>query len=273
MEGLKNRGDTMLDKRVMSAIVAIPLLVLFTLCGGIIFKIGVAAITGIALYEYVHAYSESDNKAIVSILLIGFIIDYTLIFTKGLNACLPVIFLVTIFSMAAPIFSRKYNVVSSAVTITGFIYIICFFSFLILIRDHNHGSYLIWIVFIIAWCCDTFAYYTGKTFGRTKLCPSVSPKKTVEGSIGGILGSVLGLMIYAYITKKVDFEAYQLILLGITGSIVSQLGDLSASLIKRHMGIKDYGNIMPGHGGILDRFDSILFTAPIVYYCIIIFIG
>lgn len=261
------------EKRVISAIIAIPLLLLFTLCGGIIFKAGVILITGIALYEYIKAYKESEYSVIVSVLVIGFIISFVSILIKGIDTYLPIIFIITILSMAMPIFNRKYNVISSALTITGYIYIICFFSLLILIRDYSKGNYLIWIVFIIAWCSDTFAYYIGKNFGKTKLCPQVSPKKTVEGSIGGVIGSVLGLLIYAYITKHVDFSNYQLVLLGAFGSAVSQIGDLSASLIKRFIGIKDYGNIMPGHGGILDRFDSILFTAPVVYYCILIFIG
>jgi phosphatidate cytidylyltransferase len=109
--------------------------------------------------------------------------------------------------------------------------------------------------------------------GKRKLCPDVSPKKTVEGSIGGIFGSIIGVLLWSYFISSTATAWYQIILLGIVAGVISQIGDLSASLIKRYIGVKDYGKIMPGHGGILDRFDSILFTAPIVYYYIKIFIG
>ena len=262
-----------MGKRVISAIIAIPLLLFFTISGGFIFKAGVIFITAVALYEYINAYKNTENKAIIFVLFLGFILYYSLIFTDKYKYILPIIFLVVIISMATPIFNDKYNVISSTITITGFIYIVGFLSLLILIRDYNHGSMLIWLVFIISWCCDTFAYYSGRKFGKHKLCPRVSPKKTVEGSLGGILGSVVGILIWGYFNQNINFMWYQLILLGVIGSIISQIGDLSASLIKRYIGIKDYGNIMPGHGGILDRFDSILFTSPVVYYYIVMFLG
>ncbi|SKA87040.1 phosphatidate cytidylyltransferase [Caloramator quimbayensis] len=266
----------MVDKRVISAVVAIPILIFCLFFGKIIFKSGIVFVSAICIYEYINAYKKSNHPVIEVILILGFILISISIFLKIIpNVILPIIYIVVISSMAAPIFFKKYNVVSSALTITGFIYIVCFFSLLTLIRDNaKGGSYLIWIVFIIAWSCDTAAYYSGRFFGKRKLCPSVSPKKTVEGSIGGIIGSVIGIIIWALISKSViTINWSSLILLGIIGGIVSQLGDLSASLIKRYVGIKDYGNIMPGHGGLLDRFDSILFTVPIVYYYITIFMG
>lgn len=265
----------MIDKRVISAAIAIPILIFCVTFGGIIFKSSVVLVTGISIYEYILAYKNSDYKIIQSVLIFGFLLISILIYMNLLkNFILPIIYLILILSMATPIFKRKYNIVSSALTFTGFIYIVCFFSFLILIRDYsNGGKYLIWLVFIIAWSCDTAAYYSGKFFGKRKLCPQVSPKKTVEGAIGGIVGSVLGIIIWGIICRSsISFSWSLLIFLGIIGAIVSQLGDLSASLIKRYVGIKDYGYIMPGHGGMLDRFDSILFTIPIVYYYITILI-
>jgi phosphatidate cytidylyltransferase len=128
-------------------------------------------------------------------------------------------------------------------------------------------------VFIISWFCDTFAYYAGRFFGKRKLCPEVSPKKTVEGSIGGVLGGTVGVILWWIITPVKGISWYEPIILGMVGTAVSQIGDLVASSIKRHVGIKDYGKIMPGHGGILDRFDSILYTAPLVYYYITMFMG
>ncbi|HSH36827.1 phosphatidate cytidylyltransferase, partial [Schnuerera sp.] len=125
-------------------------------------------------------------------------------------------------------------------------------------------------IFIIAWGTDTFAYLTGSLFGKNKLCPKLSPKKTVEGSIGGIIGSIILTLIFVKYYGL--FPIWKFFLLAFLGSIIAQLGDLNASKIKRVTGIKDYGFIMPGHGGILDRFDSILFTAPFVYYFVNFFL-
>lgn len=264
----------MLDKRVVSAAAAIPILIFCVALGGIVFKAAIVLVMGICIYEYILAYKNTDFKIIKSVIILGYLLVSIFIFLNSFkNIILPIVFLVLILSMATPIFKKEYNVISSALTVTGFIYIVCFFSLLVLIRDNPIGKYLIWIVFIIAWCCDTAAYYSGKFFGKRKLCPRVSPKKTIEGSIGGILGSVIGIIIWGIISRyNVPFNWSLLILLAVIGSVISQIGDLSASLIKRYVGIKDYGYIMPGHGGLLDRFDSILFTIPVVYYYIAILI-
>ena len=152
------------------------------------------------------------------------------------------------------------------VTLLGFIYIPVFLSHINLLS--NTGSIYIWLVFIFAWISDTFAYFTGVFFGKHKLIPHISPKKTIEGSIGGILGTVLVTVAFAMFFKEEN--PIYFVPLAIVGSTVSQLGDLFASAIKREFNIKDYGNLIPGHGGVLDRFDSILFTAPLTYYGVIL---
>ena len=126
-------------------------------------------------------------------------------------------------------------------------------------------------VFIGSWATDTCAYFAGYFFGKHKLAPVISPKKTVEGSIGGILGTLILMLTYSYIGAEVcdvRVNAVNVIILSLICGGVSQLGDLCASVIKREQGIKDYGHIMPGHGGVMDRFDSVLFAAPVVYYFI-----
>ncbi|NLB80545.1 MAG: phosphatidate cytidylyltransferase [Clostridiaceae bacterium] len=123
-------------------------------------------------------------------------------------------------------------------------------------------------MFITSFFTDTFAYLTGRFFGRRKLLPHISPNKTVEGSIGGILGSCAGMLIYGIIVQfffNLTVNYLLLFGMGFVCSVVSQFGDLAASRIKRQYGIKDYGNIIPGHGGIMDRFDSVIFTAPTIY--------
>ena len=122
-----------------------------------------------------------------------------------------------------------------------------------------------------AFMSDTGAYFMGRALGKHKLCPHVSPNKTVEGSIGGFIGSVVGMIIYHLVVKatvSLDLGWAMIIVLGLVGSLLGQIGDLSFSVIKREFGIKDYGAIFPGHGGVLDRFDSVLFVSP-AYYLII----
>lgn len=131
---------------------------------------------------------------------------------------------------------------------------------------HLHGALALLLPFIAAWCSDTMALVFGLLFGKHKLIPKVSPKKTVEGAFGGLVGGALGMVIFGAIASqffKAEPQYLLLICAGVVGSVAGQVGDLSLSLIKRNVGIKDYGNIMPGHGGVLDRFDSVLFTAPL----------
>lgn len=152
-----------------------------------------------------------------------------------------------------------------AITIT---FIVNGLSSIVLLRDYEYGNYIYLLVFICPWITDIFAYFTGYFFGKHKLIPDVSPKKTVEGAIGGVVFCSLMLVLYGYILSvcieglKVNYLA--LVLVGIVLSAVSQCGDLVFSLIKRRYGIKDYGKLMPGHGGILDRFDSVISSAPFV---------
>ena len=140
------------------------------------------------------------------------------------------------------------------------------FASLVLVRDAEPLRYL--LIFIAAWSTDTFALFAGKFFGRRKLCEHISPKKTVAGAVGGVIGCVAAFAVYALAVDMLYGirENYLLLaLLAVCGSAVSMLGDLAASVIKRAFGVKDYGNIFPGHGGVLDRFDSMLFVAPFVY--------
>lgn len=154
------------------------------------------------------------------------------------------------------------------------IYVSFLMAHILLVRKLPHGNYLIWIIFITAWLSDTMAFTVGKSFGKNKLMPEISPKKTVEGALGGLAGSVLFNLIFGFICAgagKLNVNYFGLICLSIIAGVMSQLGDLVASSIKREQGIKDYSSLLPGHGGILDRFDSVLFVAPVVYYFVIIF--
>ncbi len=165
--------------------------------------------------------------------------------------------------------------VSTAFTTTAYV-IICFTCLLQLrhIADadgNTVGQYFYLLVFVAAWITDTFAYFTGVFFGKHKLIPRVSPKKTVEGAIGGIVFCVIAFIIYAKILTSVsdiDVNYVSFAVFGLCLSVLSQVGDLLASAIKRSYGIKDYGKLFPGHGGVLDRFDSIMVLCPVLYICI-----
>ena len=149
-------------------------------------------------------------------------------------------------------------------------------SFVFLTRQLDNGIYLVWMIFISSWISDTFAYLTGVMFGRHKLAPVLSPKKSVEGAVGGIAGAALTGALFGVLFRSA-FEIEQIVLIltvvGGAGSVISQVGDLAASAIKRKHEIKDYGKLIPGHGGIMDRFDSVIFTAPITYFLIILLMG
>ena len=152
-------------------------------------------------------------------------------------------------------------------TLTGLVYVVFFSFHLVLLDQLETGHIFIWTVVLSAFGSDIFAYFTGMLWGKKKLAPVLSPKKTVEGSVGGIIGAGVLCLIFGLIFARQYL--WQCLLIGIVGGAVSQAGDLTASAFKRKMGIKDYGKLIPGHGGIMDRFDSVIFVAPFVYYLVL----
>lgn len=163
----------------------------------------------------------------------------------------------------------KYTFKEIAMVFVGVVYVTMMLSSLYQTRCMDGGIYLVWIVFISAWGSDTCAYCVGKLFGKHKLPSKLSPKKTIEGCTGGVIGAMIIAAIYAYIFKdNLEMHGCSIALFTIVGglgAICSQIGDLAASAIKRNYQVKDYGTLIPGHGGIMDRFDSILFTAPLAF--------
>jgi len=180
---------------------------------------------------------------------------------------------VTIAVMASAVYgfdvkNRKMDDVLA--TITSLVYVTGLFFYVVLI-DGTKEPVMIWSVFLIAFGTDIFAYFVGVTLGKHKLCPNLSPKKSIEGAIGGVLGAVILNGLFLYFVLPEYFVPG--IIISVLGSVISQCGDLAASLFKRHMGIKDYGKLIPGHGGVMDRFDSVIFVAPVIYYAILIVTG
>ena len=173
------------------------------------------------------------------------------------------LFIVSVFS------GKKLPVTEAALSGATGVYVAFGFASLVLLRDLPHGLWIVLLAFLIPWMTDTFAYFSGRLFGKHKLIPEVSPKKTVEGSVGGTLCAVLLTLLYAFLVGLLTDASPRYLPLAVVAlvvSLLSQCGDLIMSLIKRHYGIKDYGTLFPGHGGVLDRFDSIVCTAPFLYF-------
>ena len=174
-----------------------------------------------------------------------------------------------LWTFTADVFSRgKIDYEVSAASFMGIFYTSFAFACLVWLRATT-GPYRYLLVFIGPWVSDTFAYLTGRAIGKHKLIPEVSPKKTVEGAVGGIVFAALAFVLYGWIIKRffapsIDVNPLFMALSGVIVAVVSQIGDLAMSVIKRRYGIKDYGNLFPGHGGVLDRFDSVLLTAPVL---------
>lgn len=248
-------------KRSISGIVGVFFLIMIINLGGIYLLSSILVLTILGIREFYKALNSIDIKPVYTI---GYIACFAL-FLNRLNMGMGigvVLVSLTICLLFMLVFKMNLKIQDITSTMFGIVYI----PFLLFYIYDLHDTPYIWLVFLMAFGTDTFAYFIGSNFGKNKLCPKISPKKSVEGSIGGILGSLLITISYS-LFMSLD-KIGLLIVLGVIVSIISQIGDLAASRIKREVGIKDYGSIMPGHGGVLDRFDSIIISAPIVYYYI-----
>ncbi len=274
----------MLKTRVISALVGLVLLIGVLYLGSVVLGVAVTLIAAIGLYEFYNSAEKIKNikpikivgyLSIIPLLLLG--LEQTGWYELNLSTITGLSSIIIIFlSMAFIVFGhKKYNIIDVCVTAFGIAYVPFLMSFLIMIRNLEYGMILIWLIFIGAWGTDTLAYTFGRLFGKRKIVPEISPKKTIAGAVGGVFGCVFLMILFGIITRnyfglEIAFPA--LILLGVFCGAISQLGDWTASAIKRYANVKDYGSIMPGHGGVLDRFDSILFVAPVVYYVLVLFI-
>ncbi|MBD5465594.1 MAG: phosphatidate cytidylyltransferase [Lachnospiraceae bacterium] len=171
----------------------------------------------------------------------------------------------------------KYHANQVMSAVFAFLYAPIMLSYIYLTRNLKDGIYLVWLIFISSWICDTCAYLVGMLIGKHKMAPKLSPKKSVEGAIGGVAGAFFVGVLYGYVLAHFGFlELENILLIGVIagiGGIISQIGDLAASAVKRNFSIKDYGKLIPGHGGIMDRFDSVMFTAPMVYYLAVLLLN
>ena len=167
----------------------------------------------------------------------------------------------------------KYKAENVMWSFFGIIYVTVMLAYIYETRTLDNGVYLVWLIFVSSWGNDTFAYFTGVLFGKHKMAPKLSPKKSVEGAVGGVTGATLLGIIYGFIISGrmsgiFVHPVWTFAIASFIGALLSIIGDLAASAIKRNYDIKDYGKLIPGHGGIMDRFDSVIFTAPAVYWAV-----
>ena len=186
----------------------------------------------------------------------------------GLSGALMVSLVLLLALIVWYVFWMRARIPDVGVSFFGAAYCGMLLSGLVVVRQalpHPWGGVLVLGIFFSVWANDSFAYLVGSKFGKHKLAPVVSPKKTVEGAVGGVVGGAVLVLIAAVImnrTLDLEMPLWSAVVLGAVGAVLGEIGDLSFSVIKRQTGIKDYGHIFPGHGGVLDRFDSVLFVAP-----------
>lgn len=264
----------MFKTRLLSGIVLV-LIALFTLISGgeILFAtLFVISVIGMnELYKIFNIHTKAPG-------ICGYLFAtayYCLLYAKpllpqGIDWFLLLFMAFLIVMMTILVFGYpNYKTEQIFVAFFGLFYVAVMLSFIYRTRILPAGIFTVWLVFICSWGCDTCAYCVGMLIGKHKMAPQLSPKKSIEGGIGGVLGATLLAVIYAVAINhfgNAGVDVVRFAVIGAAGGAISQVGDLAASAIKRFHEIKDYGKFIPGHGGILDRFDSVIFTAPIIYY-------
>lgn len=263
----------MFKTRLLSGIVLVAVALLTIISGGYVLfftLLGISLIGMQELYKVMKVREDHFNALEIAGYL-GAVIYYVLMsldFEK--YGMMGVIISFMMFMFVYVFTYPKFKADQVMPAFFGVVYVAVMLSFIYLTRNLPDGKFLVWLIFLCSWGCDTCAYCVGMLIGKHKMAPVLSPKKSIEGAVGGVVGAALLGVIYAAATQGKMAE-YALICA--VGALISMVGDLAASAIKRNQNIKDYGKLIPGHGGILDRFDSVIITAPVIYYLAKIILG
>ena len=265
----------MFKTRLASGVVLILLALIFIINGGYLLLTVLGIISEIGLFELYRAIGiekkapAAAGYAAAAVFYLNIAFDFLpsemMLVMALLIACM------CIYVLGYP----RFNAQEIMGAFFGVFYVALMLSCIYSTRSLDGGVYLVWLIFLCSWGCDTCAYCVGMLIGKHKMAPVLSPKKSIEGAVGGVVGAALLTLIYGLIFKDAmgaDMKYIAAMTAVCTvGSLISMVGDLAASAIKRNYDIKDYGKLIPGHGGILDRFDSVIFTAPFIFYCLNLF--
>ncbi len=275
-----------MKKRVLSALVMAVACLAAIYFGGYVFGAFFFLAVAVALYEFYRASEKASFKPVKSsgfVFLLMFalmvifksssITNLYVDFPFGIgerNLFEPLLFVAIILCLGAIVFHHEKHTFSDiGITIFGGFYVVILMSYVVPLRNMKNGLWIVILPLITAIAADTFALFTGMAIGKHKLIPKVSPNKTVEGAVGGWLGAIVISMAYYFILTAFDISIglkwFDFLIIGVAGGVLAQIGDLGASAIKRYVGIKDFGNLIPGHGGALDRIDSYMILFPFVF--------
>ncbi|MGB9663893.1 MAG: phosphatidate cytidylyltransferase [Ignavibacteria bacterium] len=260
-----------LFQRVLVSIIAIPLILLIVYLGKVYFTLFISVIVFLTLYEF---FKLSEHKGAKPDYFSGFLFSalvIVLFYTNQLNYFLPLTFLLLAITSIFNLTKTENNAfLNVGVTVFGSILLSLFYSTLIGIRekfvdDYSKGAFVIMTILAAIWICDSAAYFGGTAFGKHRLLERISPKKSVEGAIFGFVFALLTFVVGKF--TVINFLNWNdVIYMGLVVGVIGQIGDLVESMFKRDVGVKDSSNLIPGHGGILDRFDSLLFVSPFIYF-------
>ena len=262
----------MFKTRLLSGIVLVILALVFIITGNDLLLAVTGIISLIGLYELYRVFKIEKSCAGVVGGLATIVYYCNLKFQFIPDMMLFVIALLVVLMFVYVFSYPKYHTEQMLAAFFGVFYVSVMLSYVYQTRMLPGGAYIVWLIFLCSWGCDTFAYCTGMLLGRHKLAPVLSPKKSIEGAVGGVAGAALLGFIYASLfgasMAELDNPQAACTIACAIAAVISQIGDLAASAIKRNHNIKDYGHLIPGHGGILDRFDSMIFTAPAIYFAL-----
>ena len=259
-------------ERLISGIILVLIALATIITGGDVLLATVVVISLIGVFEFLRVF-KLQWKFPGILVYIASVAYYAMIRFELSKYILVLFILLLILLMASYVFTfPKYKADEVIVCFFGLLYVTFMLSYIYQVRMMKDGAYIVWLVFLCSWGCDTCAYLFGVMFGKHKMAPVLSPKKSIEGAVGGVFGAALLGFIYAsifadHLTIKNAVIVFPIVCA--IGGIISMIGDLMASGIKRNHDIKDYSKLIPGHGGILDRFDSVIITAPIIFYLVV----
>ena len=260
----------MFKTRLLSGIVLVALALVLIITGGDLLLVSTLVISYIGMFELYRIFHiEKSAPGIIGYLAATvYYCNLRFEFIPDLMMFVLGFFMLLMF---AYVFTYpKYKTEQIMAAFFGVFYVAVMLSYVYQTRMLAAGAYIVWLIFLCSWGCDTCAYCVGMLIGKHKMSPKLSPKKSIEGAVGGVIGAALLTILYGMIFKSAmnSTQTHVFIMAGISavGALISMVGDLTASAIKRNYEIKDYGKMIPGHGGILDRFDSVIFTAPVIYF-------